>query len=116
MSEENREQAVRRELERVTRELGLSMEPQDWGIVNASAERLGEFCSYYRAHPEMRSELRFEFAELILASANEVLLTGAALDLSAVMELAREDPDAFEDELRYWRGLRGEEFPIAKRL
>lgn len=115
-SDERASESNRLEFEHVNRELGLSMEPQDWGIVNASGERLTEFCSYLRTRRDLRVETRHQLAELVLASANEALLADPEAALSEVTELIRDDSEAFALELPYWRRLGGEEFPIAARL
>jgi hypothetical protein len=38
-----------RDLKQLCHALGLTYERQDWGIINANAERLPEFIAYYEA-------------------------------------------------------------------
>lgn len=65
-------------LKRLCESLHLQYEPQDWGIINADPQRLSEFIRYYEVTPSLATSQRFELAELILASANEYLLTEEA--------------------------------------
>ncbi len=97
--------------------LGLAYEAQDWGIVNADASRLEEFILYYERHPELDSTQRFELAELILASANELLLEGqASIPMKLRSFLAQHGRD-FVPHLEYWRELDDqEEFPLTNWL
>lgn len=97
-------------------DLGLSYEAQDWGIVNADGERLGDFMSKF-ADPTLQPTQRVELAGLILASANERLLAGLALDFPRLVGLARSQESAFDVHLRYWCSLGDEdEFPLAMLL
>jgi hypothetical protein len=92
--------------------LGLNYEPQDWGIVNADADRLDAFVAFFRS-VELEPTQRFEMADLILASANEALLEGREVSLQALLALASEASSAFEHHLAYWAGLTDEsEFPL----
>lgn len=102
-------------LRQLCKSLGLSYEHQDWGIINANGSRLSEFMAYCEANPLSASQ-RFELSELILASANERLLSGKSLPEEFLPFLIRNRP-AFEIRLGYWQNLRGEsDFPIGSWL
>lgn len=110
------QEAAERQLREFAALLGLPYEPQDWGIVNAAGDRLEEFIECFDRH-QLSSTVRYELAELILASANDRLLTGGNLDWDAILGLCRREPDAFNGRVRYWATLDGpEEFPIGPLL
>jgi hypothetical protein len=97
----------------LSRELGLSFEPQDWGIVNADGSRLHEFISFFGRSPGLHPNLRFELAELILASANELLLKDADADLSELAHFLIENFADFSHHIKYWCSLdEPAEYPI----
>ncbi len=99
--------------------LGLSLESQDWGIINADPNRLREFISFYQSESMMPSQ-RFELGELILASANERLLAGTAReneDMRMFIDFVRNHWREQEAHFAYWLGLNpDDEFPIAALL
>jgi hypothetical protein len=96
--------------------LGLAYEPQDWGLVNADGDRLEEFVAFFRERPLAPTQ-RFQMAELILASANERLLAGGAVDVDGLLALAADHPAAFGAHVDYWAGTEDEaEFPLGARL
>lgn len=107
--------AAERDLKQLCQSLGLSYEPQDWGIINADAQRLPEFIAYYEANP-LSATQRFELGELILASANERLLSKACLPEALLPHLVR-NKQAFETQLQYWENLADKvEFPLGNWL
>lgn len=64
---------VRLQLERVSEELSLSNEPQDWGIVNADPGRVKFFIDYLNEPNRHSEEIQYQLIELIIASYNVVL-------------------------------------------
>ncbi len=96
--------------------LGLSYEPQDWGIVNADGGRLEEFIAYFEQH-NLAPTQRFDLAELVLASANERLLAGGSFDVPRLVQLCHDESIAFDLHLEYWRGLGDDQdFPLGGEL
>ena len=94
-------------------ELGVDFEPQDWGIVNADAARLDEFTAFLCEH-DLAPTQAFQMIELILASANELLLDDPSADLEAVDAALSRHPEAAEHHVEYWSLLHDpDEFPIA---
>jgi hypothetical protein len=107
--------AAERDLKQLSQSLGLTYERQDWGIINADARRLPEFVAYYEA-TSLSATQRFELGELILASANEQLLSKEPLPQALLPFLVRNRLE-IETQLEYWRNLRDEvEFPLGKWL
>lgn len=107
--------AAEQDLRQLCKSLGLSYERQDWGIINADGQRLSEFIAYYEANP-LSATQRFELSELILASANERLLSDESLPEELLPFLIR-NRRALETSLEYWQKLRGDsEFPVSKWL
>jgi hypothetical protein len=100
---------------RLSHELGLADEQQDWGIINADGDRLDEFVRVYRRDDLDDSE-RFQVVELVLASANEALEADAEANLDAIRPLLpamRRDAAVI---VEYWERLAGDEFPLASWL
>jgi hypothetical protein len=96
--------------------LGLADESQDWGIINADAERLDKFVRFLDDTDLAPAEV-FQLVELLLASANERLLEDPGADLDAVMRAVARHPEAAEFHLNYWRSLGdAQEFPIGSWL
>jgi hypothetical protein len=106
-------------LRELSSKLRLEFEVQDWGIVNADPGRLCEFIEFYETQALVPSQ-RFEVGELIIASANERLLAGAALDeeeLQRFVYFMRQHRQEQEAHIAYWRELQSDsEFPIAEVL
>jgi len=100
---------------RLSTELGLQDEPQDWGIVNADAVRLDEFIEVYE-RPDLVDAERFELVELVLASANEALERDAAADLHRLSQLLPGMRRQAAVTVEYWVRLDADEFPIARWL
>jgi hypothetical protein len=99
-------------LARLSSRLGLSDEPQDWGIVNADASRLGEFVHVAREEQLTQAEF-YGMAELVFASANELLQQEPTANVSDVAVLFTKRPAVAQVVANYWRSLDSEEFPIS---
>lgn len=100
-------------LRQLSEQLGVEYEPQDWGIANANPDRLEEFITYFRSQKLLPTQ-QFEMAELILASANERLLSGDEVIPKELLALSDEFPAAFEQHIGYWTALADKlEFPLA---
>lgn len=62
-------------VKKMSLELGINYEPQDWGIVNADAYRVEEFIEYFEKNfHELHTTQKFELFELIIASFNEAII------------------------------------------
>lgn len=109
-------QTAELELREFSALLGLPYEPQDWGIINAAGDRLDEFVKCFQ-RLELSSTVRYELADLILASANDLLLNGGTFCIDTILGLYRGEPVAFSNHIRYWASLDSpDEFPIAPLL
>jgi hypothetical protein len=96
--------------------LGLADESQDWGIINADAERLDEFVRFLDDTDLAPTEV-FELVGLVLASANERLLEDPEADLDSAMRAVARHLEAAEFHLSYWRSLDDPlEFPLGSWL
>ena len=97
--------------------LHLQFEPQDWGIANACARRLGEFITFYRTSADLSKAQRHHMGELIVASANDGLRHDSLPDKARdeFMTFLRDHGQDFPIVLAYWRSLAGDtdEFPVA---
>lgn len=99
------------------RALGLPYEQHEWGLVNADARRIFEFITYYEAHPALGDAQRRALVELILASANEHLASGAASLPAAVPAFLQRNRSLLSAQLQHWRNLRDRvQFPLASWL
>ena len=102
-------------LNQLCQALGLQYEEQDWGIINADGRRLSEFIAYSDTNPLSETQ-SVELGGLILASANERLLSQEALPETFPAFLVRNGRE-FEVQLGYWRNLQDEaEFPLGNWL
>ena len=114
MGNVNRDVAA--ELQQLCDELRLQWEPQDWGIVNADGSRLSEFLDFYQSRSNLSSNQMFELGELILASANEVLVAEGKLD-ERLPDFLLKNRNSFQAHILYWQGLENSsEFPVAEWL
>ena len=94
-------------------ELGLQYEPQDWGIINADSDRLSEFIEFYESHPNLIASQKFELGELILASANEALVSNCRLEQRLTSWITTNRSE-LEHHIQYWKSLTDvTEFPLA---
>ena len=105
----------RDEIARLSARLDLTNEPQDWGIVNADSERLEEFVSVYESE-SLTHVARGAMAALVLASSNERLEAQPHAELRRIASLLPRIAVDAAWELDYWRGLDGEDFPLARWL
>jgi hypothetical protein len=97
--------------------LRLQYFPQDWGIINADARRLGEFIQFSADHPDMDVPLQLELAELILASANELLLSAPESDLTELRRYVERASARSSLSVEYWERLDDDvEFPLGGAL
>ena len=102
-------------LKQLSASLKLTYEVQDWGIINADAQRLCEFISYYKRNKMERTQA-YQVFELILASFNEKLQEEATSSDELRTFITQHGKD-FPDQIEYWKDLKNdEEFPIAKDL
>jgi hypothetical protein len=89
----------------------LPYERQDWGIINADGQRLSEFMAYYESNP-LSATQKVETGALILASANERLLSKESLPEALLPFLARHWR-VLETQLEYWQRLQDDvDFPV----
>lgn len=100
--------AIRRaeeHLRALSSSLGLKYEPQDWGIVNADGSRTMELIEFYDSAPDLPCTSKFEMGSLILASANELLLSDPMVEVSRIKDFVLRNCEAFRAHLDYWRSL-----------
>jgi hypothetical protein len=91
--------------------LGLQDVDQDWGIINADAERLDEFIAFFKDKKLVNSE-RVDMLGLILASANELLLKSPDDGLVEMDELLHAYPAVATVHVEYWKSLDDADFPL----
>jgi hypothetical protein len=103
---------AREEMARLSARLGLMDEQQDWGIVNGDGRRSDEFIRVYHSEP-LTAVQRVAMAQLLLASANERLAADPDADLGDFADLLPRIVADADWEYHYWRGLTGDEFPVA---
>lgn len=103
-------------IKKLSDDLGLVYEAQDWGIINADPLRLQEFIHYLESQPNLLPNQVFHLGELILSSANEVLVNGGSLpeEFLAFLERFRTHIEAH---LEYWTSVANEvELPLGSWL
>lgn len=93
-------------------DLGLADEPQDWGIVNADPTRLAEFIAFAESGDLAPTQF-YDLVGLVLASANEALLSNSGENLERVRALLAQHMRPARAQIVYWGSLTdNEEFPI----
>lgn len=107
-------------LKQLSSALSLSFEPQDWGIINSTPDRIEEFIQYFRSH-NLDSTLNYELMDLIIASYNDAIVEGKTSDelQQLFLEFIRENSNniLFDPIISYWRSLKDDEsFPVAQLL
>ena len=101
--------------------LGLKNETQDWGIINADANRVVEFIDFFNTHSDLSPPMQYQMFELIVGSYNEVLIEGHAQDTLRIQFFSflqqNGSHQGLNSILSYWRDLDDdEEFPVSKEL
>lgn len=106
------------ELHALSSALRLDFSPQDWGIINATPERLHEFMTYYRQNRAGFSRMQlFAMMELILASADEALEPGNPSAQQIALEVdrfLRQSMDGLLPHLSYWGSLDPDTHPVTR--
>ncbi|ALR31265.1 hypothetical protein ATE47_12360 [Chryseobacterium sp. IHB B 17019] len=104
-------------IKKISSELNLQYETQDWGIINADPNRVREFISYYNKS-DCPNIIKYELFELIIASFNELILEGKNEKLinDFFTDFINNNLTLpFTDILDYWNNIYNkEEFPVAK--
>ena len=104
-------------LEKMSEDLGLAFEPQDWGIVNSDGARILEFIAYFEKHPNLAPTQKFDLGGLILASANDLLVEEPSADMTPVLYFVEKYRGWFDAHVEYWQSLEGRtENPLGKEL
>ena len=99
---------------KLSRELNLVEENQDWGICNADSKRIDEFIRFYRLNEKIDDWENEELAELILQSFEE-LAEGESLtqsDITKLQDFIVKHSDEFPNTLNYWRSLKGDHWNL----
>jgi len=108
------------QLRQLSIELNLSFEPQDWGIINASAERVEEFMNYLDEKETLQNKIKYHVFELIVASFNEYLLEETCtekLKTHFIELLARNaENETLQPIINYWKHLNGTDYPVSRFL
>lgn len=108
------------QLKELSRELNLSYESQDWGIINSSADRVREFIDYYYSADSLSDVMKYQLLELIIASSNDAILENKIDDAikNRFTRLITEcsNNETFAPVLRYWRSLGKEDYPVKNLL
>lgn len=104
--------------QRLSSTLGLAPESQDWGIANASPDRLLEFIEFFEQHQPQDPWDQEALAELILASADEALRRGSLepQESDRTVAFLRRNAATFPHQIQYWSNLPEGEFPVVRLL
>lgn len=104
-------------LVRLSAALGLRCEMQDWGIINADPKRIEEFIEFAQSAPTLTSGDYCDLGELILASANELLVSDPEASLRNVDAFIGAHLTEIGSVVEYWRSLNDPvQFPLATHL
>ncbi len=108
------------QLKKLSDELDLSFESQDWGIVNSSADRVGEFMNYFSNKKSLNESMRYQLFELIIASFNDALLEDKCNEklkneFKALVDKYSKN-EILQPILNYWKSIDGDEYPVNKFL
>ena len=102
----------------VSKQLNLSYETQDWGIINADALRINEFINFYHSNPAVAPFMKSDFLELIIASYNKAILDG--IDNQPLQKVVLDFVQEIKDcpwILKYWKSIADDnEFPVGNIL
>ncbi len=118
MKNEQNRSVPEQELYELSARLLLDFEEQDWGIINANAERLKEFINVYNTWHLSKTQ-KFEMFELVLASMNEALEEGVEESDVAkkLLNFLKKHGREFPEQVNYWAELNDyREFPLSKVL
>jgi len=112
---------IKSQLQELSTSLGVSFETQDWGIINADANRVVEFIDYFNSHSDLSPPMQYQMFELIVGSYNEALIEGDAQDILRIQFFSflqqNGSHQGLNSILSYWRDLDDdEEFPVSKEL
>ncbi len=106
--------------EALTRQLALALalqevplgEERNWGMLNADADRVEEFVRFVGDRALEPSQMRL-MLDLVLASANERLISAPEADLTRVARLLEEHPEEADRPVYDWRRFHPEMVPLA---
>ncbi len=68
---------IEKNRKKISHDLGLKYESQDWGIINASYKRTEDFIDYYYQNFDEPIYVKYDLIELIIASFNDYELRGS---------------------------------------
>ncbi len=99
------------------RDLGLRyLDGQDWGFINGSSARLGEFLDYWtRGQLWNDPDVRCGFVDIMISSLNEALLDGTLREneRTQIIEIIAAMYDGCRMHLEHWMSLpHDDEFPV----
>ena len=100
--------------ERLSTLYGLACIEQDMGICSADPKRLDEFIEIFFRHIADDPWEWEELADLVFASANEVMLSSELTDeqKNKIVLLVFDHKSKITNSLEYWLGLDEERYPI----
>ena len=108
---------------KISEELGLIYEQQDWGIINADYRRLDDFINYYFQHSSELPYIKYDLIELIVASYNDYLNgttknAGVEGRFAYFIKSVYDEIDlAVYNPFQYWINIANEkEFPVGRIL
>jgi hypothetical protein len=98
---------------KISSDLNLQYEVQDWGVINSSGHRLLEFINYLNNHtfPDF---VQCELLELIIASFNDSLIENICNknDIDSFQEVIIKHEASCISVINYWKKIYNEEdFP-----
>jgi hypothetical protein len=113
---------IEKNREKISQDLGLKYESQDWGIINANYKRVKDFINYYQKfnHPIY---LKYDLLELIIASFNDYELSEfkdkkiEMIFCNFLKKVCTEINLNTYNPFQYWIDITNErEFPVGKRI
>lgn len=104
-------------LKKISKELNLDFETQDWGIINSSPERLIEFIDYFKENVLFDNQTKYEIFDLIIASFNDGLVENkfkiSTIKLFVDFIYEYSPNETFKPILDYWKSIKNEEYPVS---
>jgi hypothetical protein len=113
---------IEKNREKLSQDLGLKYESQDWGIINANHKRIREFIDYYQKSNHLIF-LKYDLIELIIASFNDYEISDLKdneleIKFSDFIKKACAEIDLnVYNPFQYWIDIADEmEYPVGKKI
>jgi len=108
------------ELKIASKDLGLTFEEQDWGIINSDELRVKEFIDYFNKNYKTKSNtFKYYMFELIVASFNDAIIEKKTEEIETVFKDfvdSHKNEEVYQSIFSYWIRIRDDEFPVGEYL